>query len=224
MRVLAGGVTVRNGRITGFRYGVYLGTGSSGSLVQGLSLTADIDGVHVLSSSNRIRQNLITASPNVAVLLADHGNLVEANSLQRNSAGIFMLGPNDILTNDIVGEFGDDRGILGFRGGRVSGNRVSHYQGPAGIELLNGGEVSGNQVTANVDGIRVGGAATVRGNVAFGNLDDGIQAGPGAIVQGNIAVRNADLGIEAPGAIDAGGNRAFANGNPLQCAGVACSG
>ena len=81
-----------------------------------------------------------------------------------------------------------------------------------------------NQVFANVDGIRVRGGATVTGNVASRNADDGIDAGVGAVLQGNIAIQNADLGIAAaPGVTDAGGNRAFANGNPLQCVGVACN-
>ena len=39
----------------------------------------------------------------------------------------------------------------------------------------------------------------------------------------NWAFRNADLGLEAPGVTDGGGNLAFANGNPNQCVGVACS-
>jgi len=37
-------------------------------------------------------------------------------------------------------------------------------------------------------------------------------------------VRNADLGIEAVfGVIDGGGNRARANGNPLECTNVFCT-
>jgi hypothetical protein len=37
-------------------------------------------------------------------------------------------------------------------------------------------------------------------------------------------VDNGDLGIEAVlGVIDGGGNRAHANGNPLQCVGVICN-
>jgi hypothetical protein len=43
------------------------------------------------------------------------------------------------------------------------------------------------------------------------------------VVGANAAVRSGDLGISAAGAIDAGGNRASANGNPLQCVGVVCS-
>ena len=39
----------------------------------------------------------------------------------------------------------------------------------------------------------------------------------------NVANDNGDLGIVAgAGTIDGGGNRAFGNGNPLQCIGIAC--
>lgn len=225
VRVLAERATVRNGRIQGFRYGVHLSPGSDASLVERLSVEGNGDGIHVGSSANRVQSNSLTRNNNVAVLIGGHGNVVEGNSMLDNLAGVFIIGSgNHIAANDIVGEAGDDRGILAFNPNRITGNRVSLYGGPAGIELLNGGDVSGNQVFANVDGIRARGGATVSGNVVSGNTDDGIDAGAGAVLQGNIALQNADLGIAAgPGVIDAGGNRAFANGNPLQCVGVACS-
>ena len=225
VRVVAGRATVRNGRIQNFQFGVRLDSGSDGSLIERLSLDRDGNGVHVTSSSNRIRSNSVTRGRVVAVWIAGGANVVEGNSMLDNRAGVFIIGiGNHIVGNDIVGEAGDDRGILAFNANRIVGNRVSRYGGAAGIELFNGGEVSGNQVFENVDGIRVRGAASVTGNVVFGNADDGIDAGAGAVLQGNIAIRNADLGIDAgAGTIDAGGNRALANGNPLQCVGVACS-
>ncbi|HET7718879.1 MAG TPA: NosD domain-containing protein, partial [Acidimicrobiales bacterium] len=224
VRVRNGQVTVRNGRIQDFRYGVHLDPGSDGSLIERLTLDRDGDGIHIRSSSNRVRSNSITRANVVAVSVSGGANVVEGNSMLDNLAGVFIVGfVNHIVANDIVGEAGDDRGILAFNETRIVGNRVSRYGGAAGIELFNGGEVSGNQVFATVDGIRVRGQATVTGNVVFANADDGIDAGAGAVLQGNIALQNADLGISAgPGVIDAGGNRAFANGNPFQCVGVAC--
>jgi hypothetical protein len=218
--------TVRNGRIQNFRYAVLLSPGSDGSLVERLALHGNGDGVRVESSQNRIRGNSIIRGTNVAVFVAGNANVIEANSMLENIAGVFMIGfGNDVLRNDIVGEEGDDRGILAFQGARIIGNRVSRYAGAAGIELLNGGEVIGNQVFANVDGIRVGRSAVVTGNTVVANADDGIELAPGAsaVVGSNTAVRNVDLGISAAGATDAGGNRASANGNPLQCVGVVCS-
>ena len=57
------------------------------------------------------------------------------------------------------------------------------------------------------------------------NSDDGIDVeSADATVTENRANRNADLGIEAvPGVTDGGGNAASGNGNPAQCANVACS-
>ena len=38
-------------------------------------------------------------------------------------------------------------------------------------------------------------------------------------------MRNGDLGIEAVfGVTDGGGNKAFGNGNPLQCTNITCNG
>jgi parallel beta-helix repeat protein len=93
--------------------------------------------------------------------------------------------------------------------------------------------VTGNDVLRNVgDGIHFGGevkSSVAEGNVASGNGDDGIEVQefvvgeiPNTLAR-NLATYNGDLGIEAvAGTLDGGGNRAFGNGNPLQCIGVAC--
>ena len=64
----------------------------------------------------------------------------------------------------------------------------------------------------------------LQGNIARGAGDDGFDVqSRSTTLAGNRAVRNADLGIKAVlGVIDGGGNRASANGNPLQCANVFC--
>jgi parallel beta-helix repeat protein len=61
-------------------------------------------------------------------------------------------------------------------------------------------------------------------NHASRNGDDGIDVeNVDATLTANTANRNSDLGIEAvPGVTDGGGNRAFGNGNPLQCLNVTC--
>ena len=65
---------------------------------------------------------------------------------------------------------------------------------------------------------------TVEGNTANGNGDDGIDVqNANTTLTSNTANDNVDFGIEAvPGVIDGGGNRAFGNGNPLQCLNVVC--
>ena len=48
-------------------------------------------------------------------------------------------------------------------------------------------------------------------------------ASPTTTLARNLALGNGDLGMLAvAGVTDAGGNRAAGNGNPAQCAGVAC--
>jgi hypothetical protein len=76
-------------------------------------------------------------------------------------------------------------------------------------------------------------AGQARWNLAIANGDDGIYAAQGGVdefgpivVSRNTAAFNTDLGIDTWGAgvIDGGGNRAFGNGNPAQCANVTCRG
>jgi hypothetical protein len=93
--------------------------------------------------------------------------------------------------------------------------------------------VAGNDALRNAgDGIHFGGEVTssvAEGNVASGNGDDGIEVAefvagevPNTLAR-NLATFNGDLGIEAvAGTIDGGGNRAFGNGNPLQCLNITC--
>ncbi len=225
VRARSANARVKNGRVSNFRYGIYLGPGANGSVIEGLSLIGDGDGIHVQSSSNRIRGNFASRNTNVAVALVGDFNVLEGNALLDNIAGVVIGRPgNQVIGNDISGDAGGDRGVLSFNGGRVVGNRVSLFGGAPGIDLLDGGEVIGNQAFANLDGIRVRGAAVVSGNVVFGNIDDGIDFAAGsAFIRGNTATQNGDLGINAAGAFDGGGNRAFANANPLQCVGVVCS-
>ena len=61
-------------------------------------------------------------------------------------------------------------------------------------------------------------------NTARRSGDDGIDVDSAeTTLRTNTATRNGDLGIEAvEGVVDRGGNRAFGNGNPLQCLNVVC--
>ena len=69
----------------------------------------------------------------------------------------------------------------------------------------------------------------VEGNTANGNGDDGIDIDsdenpllPTEVTR-NTANDNGDLGTEAVAwTRDGGGNRAFGNGNPLQCLNIVC--
>lgn len=84
---------------------------------------------------------------------------------------------------------------------------------------------------AGVDGFSVGtevggpiSGLLLAGNSAQGSGDDGFDVrDPETTLRDNLAFHNADLGIDAvAGVTDGGGNRAFGNGNPLQCTNVLC--
>jgi hypothetical protein len=117
---------------------------------------------------------------------------------------------------------GDDNSVLA--------NRIEH-----GLRVVGGASrnrISDNVVTDNLgihelDAVFVAeGTADnvlIRNSVSGGD-DDGIDVEePSTRLTKNVAFDNADLGIEAvAGVTDGGGNRAFGNGNPLQCLNVDC--
>jgi len=100
--------------------------------------------------------------------------------------------------------------------------------------------VTGNDALRNGgDGIHFGGEVSrsvAEDNFASGNGDDGIEVSEidrdldgnpiperNNAVARNLATHNGDLGIQAvAGTVDGGGNRAFGNGNPLQCLNIVC--
>jgi parallel beta-helix repeat protein len=152
------------------------------------------------------------SSPFAALLLIEsHDNRIERNSLSQNDQGIELQ--------------------IASRNNRIAGNLVVN-SARSGISLgrthNDGNEFIHNLLFRNgEDGIRIRAenlGNVVRENVTNGNGDDGIDVGsPTTTLTRNVANSNGDLGIEAvPGVIDGGGNRATANGNPLQCLYVAC--
>jgi parallel beta-helix repeat protein len=165
------------------------------------------------SMDNRIDGNRIWDNGGAGVSMAAgaHQNLLEGNSVLRNGAsGIFLSYGNGNV----------------FRENRLVGNS-------AGGIVLNGEGVYDNRIEANRvqrsggDGIYLGpetGDNAVRRNFTVGNGDDGVDSDSKFnTIARNVGIRNGDLGIEAVvGVTDGGGNRAFANGNPLQCVVVVC--
>lgn len=153
---------------------------------------------------------------------------VDGSLLRRNvtTEGLHIGGSgNSILRNHGGGLF------LNAGGGNiVRGNRLT-----AGLVLspgFSGNLIRGNTVTGGAgfpEGDAIIVAAGAVGNVlvansASGSGDDGIDVEePSTTLIRNRAFGNPDLGIEAvAGVIDGGGNRAWDNGNPLQCLNVAC--
>ena len=168
------------------------------------------------------------------------GNRMRENLITDNGDGITLgLARQTEIRGNIVrrsGFFGDSEtggfGILldGSDDSTVDGNVVVGGRGPAiWVTSLDNPETSDrNVISRNVansrvyDGIVVNADATdtlIRRNIASGNAKDGIKVETtGTTVVRNTANHNHDLGIEAVlGVTDGGGNRAFGNGNPLQC-------
>jgi parallel beta-helix repeat protein len=156
------------------------------------------------SRNNLIERNSVqhvgnyrTASGVGVILIRSAGTAVRWNSVLDNQAGgIVLLDSDDtLLANNVASDNG--RGDFG-----------TTFKPPA----------DGISVDASSD------RTVIRKNTTDRNTDDGIGVdAEQTTFTANLARDNADLGIEAvPGVIDGGGNRAFGNGNPLQCLNVVC--
>jgi hypothetical protein len=164
-----------------------------------------------------VAHNVTTGGGIVAEGGADNG-LITSNILPRSN--IFVgASNNDIVSHNVL--FGP---LPNLNGIRVGFDPFSGHSGPDGVQ------VTDNVVVGfGIDGIEVdyNGAAShtlVNGNVVVENGHDGIENGDAtATLARNIAIANQALGIESvPGATDGGGNRAAANGDPLECTVIAC--
>jgi nitrous oxidase accessory protein NosD len=134
--------------------------------------------------------------------------LIAGNSVHGNlgTAGIIDQGGASRIEQNIVRGNSGHGIFLQRRGKQVVGNRVVD-NGEDGVAVF--------QTAAEVE---------LTDNFARGNGDDGIDSDtPDAVLTRNKAIHNGDFGIEAvPGVTDGGGNKASANGNPLQCLNVSC--
>lgn len=171
------------------------------------------DGFHGFGGgSTLIQRNLIVANGGAGISTDDGStaNRIEDNRIWDNGgAGVFMY--------------------AGAHGNRVKGNSVLRNRaGGIFLGYGNGNEIASNRISRNGgDGIYLSPEAdgnVVRRNFTLRNADDGVDSDSGSTtIVRNVGVRNGDLGIEAePGVTDGGGNRAAANGNPLQCLNVPC--
>ena len=229
VRVTAADVTVRNGTIDQYVYGVV--SAAPGTDVTRLRMVRTEVAATFRSHDSRFRGNLVVEAA-TAVRMEGDANVTEGNALRRTGLGVFSRGTgNRVVGNSITGA-GHDVGIFvsSFsRGTEVSGNSVSGHGAAAGI-FSTGDDtaVTGNRAFGNLDGISVS-RGTVSANLAFSNRRDGIATTAGisggtVVVATNTAAGNGELGIRGgPGVVDGGGNRAFRNGDPRQCTVVVCS-
>lgn len=229
-------VTVKNGRIQEFAFGVGLGTGTSGADVTGLTLIGNgsgvaavstVMGVFAVTDNNHIHGNQVVNNQFQGIALVGSGNWIEGNSITDSQNGIRVgAGGAPASNGNRVESNRLDRARILINNAPdtvVLGNQV--VGSPlTGILVVDSPRtiVSSNEVVANGDGIGVQGSSAgtvVSDNTAYNSADDGIDiATPNVTVARNVAYQNRDYGIAAvAGTIDGGGNRASANGNPQQC-------
>jgi parallel beta-helix repeat protein len=206
------------------------------------------DGIHASDArDNLLRGNRVFANGGDGMELSDgvFDNLIERNRVWDNAlAGILLMEgahrnrvvANTVFENALETSADESHGGVVLWEGHddlFADNRVFENGGAGGIAMTDAHDnvIARNHVMRNTaDGIEVGPTfhdpsnILVEANRAQGNGDDGIDVeAPGTTVTTNLAAGNLDLGIEAvPGVIDGRANRAFHNGNPLQCLNVVC--
>ena len=199
-----------------------------------------------------VADNIVARNAHQGILLEGaSANVIRGNKVFANGDDISVTGDrNTISDNRATDTLGcpDQEGCGGGieidsgAGNIVAGNRIARTlrdgiriaqivpEAPPNVDTV----VRDNAISdATLDGIAVGveGAGGVTGLLLDGNTavhsgDDGIDVRTvSTTLTENFAAHNVDFGIDAvAGVTDGGGNRAFANGNPLQCTSVFCAG
>jgi parallel beta-helix repeat protein len=206
------GVTVTNGTITGFRYGVRADTTNNTTLTK-LYSHHNLRGFDLANGQGlNVSKNTVTFSDLDAIRVGgSDDSLIAQNVVSDNVFGIYVA--------DYAGNV------------TVSRNQVTRTRG-AGLAAFSGvvsTVFSQNTVSANGgSGIDVHDDAfdtLVVQNTSFGNGLDGISVAGTTTVTQNSAYSNGQLGIRAvsPPVVDGGGNKAWDNGDSRQCVGVTCT-
>jgi parallel beta-helix repeat protein len=182
-----------------------------------------------------VRNGTITGF-GLGVLAWGDGLRIEELTVSHSDQGYGMdfRGDEGVITRS---RFVDSGTGIEFHGddNLVANNSFSHNES-FGIFLSDGSignTIVDNVLFGNIDGgmnAQPTFSGVISGNVAIGNGIDGITVeGPVTglrlplTLAGNITNKNAAFGIRAvPGIIDGGGNKAAANGYPLQCLNVSC--
>jgi hypothetical protein len=237
-------LTVRNGALTAFGYGVHIEGGARNRIldvqVGASGSAAIIDG----GTQHEIRNSgMLGRSWGVRATSSDGLVIVGTSAEGAFGSGIDVVGDQArIVRNRVVrggAPFGDPAGIeYTGSGARLAGNLVEGAWN-GGIVATGSDIALVDNVVRNTrfpptgqpafagDGIFVGAFSArtlLRGNRTEGNEGDGIEVqATGTRFEGNAAFDNGDFGIDAAApAIDLGGNTAGENGNPQQCRNIFC--
>lgn len=203
------GVTIRNGTVQGFDYGVLLNPGTAGNVVAALALTANqIAGVQLDGAAQSVlRDSTVELQSNDGVVLAGGatGNFVLGNTIgQTANRGIVVQGSSGNVLESNVVTTSSDVGISleGASGNRLTKNTVS-ANGDAGIGLLLGSD--SNLVLENTLSLNQDAALLVSGshenrieqNTVRQNGDAGVVVSESndSLILGNTISGSGDSGI-----------------------------
>jgi parallel beta-helix repeat protein len=208
------GVTIENGSIREFRYGIAFQQADDGRMT-GLHTRDVFFGVRLQRSDrNRVvRSNLLSYSAGVALIDDSQSNVVQRNALRHSANGVLLImsgelpnfPPNhnlvvtNVISDNAYGIFGDAH----FN--RIERNSF-RANTEAGIELFtSGGNILiANAFVDNAGGIELEGQTsdtTVSRNRVVGSAEDGISlSGAGTtgttVIESNVSNGNGDDGID----------------------------
>jgi parallel beta-helix repeat protein len=204
----------------------------NGNVFAGNSIKSGHGGLGAEGDRNLIEHNSVSGDPGLFTI--GFQNQVVRNAVSGGYGGALgASGAEAVIERNVV-QGGTLVGIAiyGSERARIERN-VLLGTGGDGIRVgVSSGAVIARNVVSNTveDGIRVetsSGAIVERNRVSDSHHEDGIVVGPSIVVTKNVAsfngVDDGGFGIRGePGVIDGGGNKAFGNGNPLQCLNVVC--
>jgi parallel beta-helix repeat protein len=226
------GVTVKNGRVSGFATGVRL-AGASTSTIENMIIRGTGDGIWLGGGhSNRVLRNRIASSRTGVVAVGVESTLVLQNEIaDLEGPGISCRGSARIEGNRVVRA---GNGIeLFFCSADVVGNETVGNTGAGIVRVRSAGLVVRNRANANGAGIisddshgafvrNVTNANDGHGLAIFDSIDT---HGPFHMIEDHVAMANGGLGIfsNVEGVLLQGKNRARANGDPRECVNVVCN-
>ncbi len=184
---------------------------STGNLIKGNRFARNGPGLPIEADRNRVLHNRFARDEGIIVL--GSRNVVARNRLKTSAASPSRRGA--ATWSPATSSFAP--------AGQAS-RSASHILPSAGSTTSSAGIGSGERAAMGSDVAAKDGDSLLRRNTAIGARGDGFDVNSrSATLTRNQAAHNGGLGIEAvAGVIDGGGNRAHANGDPLQCTNVFC--
>ena len=227
-------VTVKNGRVGGFRNAIVMGSNGTDYVVRNATVYGSHDGVLLISVARALVERVNAFGNDGSGITAPRSREVtyRRNHVHDNAAGMGGVG---LEASTIERNVIERNTFYGARFGAVTDSlfqrNVVSANGEFGIALEDGS--TGNRVVRNRVSRTTGngiflaedsGANTLRRNRSDRNTVDGFAImGAGATLIRNTAVRNGALGFNAPlGAALARHNEARRNADRHQCAGIPC--